>query len=1244
MMRGLLVCLALASAAAAASASAPLGLDYSQYGPYGILGPAYIAADGTGALYTMMPCPANEPSTYCVTKLSVDGATILWQNNLGFAGAMAVDPTGGVYVAGDPNAQYSSLVGAEVVRLYASGGIDFALHVPIVPGAIAVDPTGADVVIAVGAGLARLAPDGVTWLDVTLPQPLLPPFLALAVAANGDAVVYGLGPESTWILQRVDPGGKVLFSNAIPGSNGPISPFWAGLALDAAGNAYITSYSGSALFAVKNSIAPCGTAWLSVFAPDGSILQTTYLPGAGLTVYGGFSPGPSFSGLVAVSSDSSVFVLDSSDGGAGPTRTGPFPASPSGSGGSSAILFHLSPNPSASLAPLACMGNAATLTIGPVAPGELVALYGSGLGPQQGVQPQATLTAPFPAQAAGVEVTFDGTPAPLLWVQDAQINLAVPWSVNGPATKVCVTYNQVQTNCLNWPVAAVSPGVFTTDGVHAAAWNQDGTFNSASNPAPLNSVVSILATGLGPISPAQADGSLVGSPLPVNTLPVQLQCQGITNCPAEITYSTLYAGPAPDEIAGVSQINFYASDAVLDDGLVPLYLAVEMPSALVLGNAFQIYVTGSTTASQADSRSSLAGKNDGAGSPVDSCRRNCQLCADGRPELSVRHGLQRMGPDQPRRLRPRITSDSSGNLYILMSCTGGLDGSGPAACMTKLSADGKTILWQTVLGYPNSVAVGTDGSIYLVAGAEFNLVAQKLASDGTTVDWTTTLGPIQDSSGMAVDSTGRMFVALDGEVVRLNAAGAVDATFTNLPIGSAQLAVDPAGSTVVVTSAGSLVRLTPAGTWTAITLEQPLSVLNAVAVAPNGDVVIFGSSQDGSSFLERIDASGAPVFTLSSPGTAAMALDAAGNTYTVGYSGTYTHAVRNTLAPCGTAWLSVFAPDGSVLQTTYIPGGESGSEFGYSYNGTIAIGPDSSVYVLDLTDGTMPPTQIGPFPEFGAEFDAGVLGPSAALFRLSPNPNAQTFPLACIGSAASLAQGPIAPGELVELLGSGLGPQQGIQTGATPQTPYPTQAGGVTVTFDGEPAPLLWVQDGQINTIVPWSLAGPTTEICVTYNTVATNCLSSAVVEAAPGVFTIDGTHAVALNQDGTLNSAANPAALDSTVTIFATGLGPINPPQADGILEEPPLPVDTLPLELLGGCAIYTGGFARVCIAYDQYPALSAGPVQSSVAGLSRIVINTSDFFKQSFPPQPLSLVVQEASGTAQGNSNEFTIYLAGQ
>jgi uncharacterized protein (TIGR03437 family) len=612
------------------------------------------------------------------------------------------------------------------------------------------------------------------------------------------------------------------------------------------------------------------------------------------------------------------------------------------------------------------------------------------------------------------------------------------------------------------------------------------------------------------------------------------------------------------------------------------------------------------------------------------------LAQTAAPSFLLGMDYKEWGPVNPGSVPSQITADSSGNLYILISCTGNLDGLGAAACMTKLSADGKTILWQKVLGYPSSVAVGGDGSVYVVAAVAFNLVAHKLASDGTTVLWTTTLGPDLSPSGMAVDSTGRMFVALDGEVLRLTAAGAVDATFPNLPsFGATQIAVDPAGSTVVAVRAGGLFRLTATGTWATIAIEQPVPVLNAL-VAPNGDAVVFGTSQAGGTFLERIDESGAPVFTLSSPGTAAMALDAAGNTYTAGYSGSYTHLVKNSLAPCGTTWLSVFAPDGSVLQTTYIPGGE----YGGLYNGTVAVGPDSSVYVLEPTDGTTTPTQIGPFPEL----PEGSNGPSNVLFRLSPNPNAQTVPLACIGSAASTATGPIAAGELVELLGSGLGPQQGIQTGATPQTPYPTQAGGVTVTFDGTPAPLLWVQDGQINTIVPWSVAGPTTEICVTYNTVKTNCLSSAVVQAAPGVFTSDGTHAVALNQDGTLNSAANPAAPGSTVTIFATGLGPIDPPQPDGALVEPPLPVDTLPLELQGTCASSLGGIPPVCIAYNYYSALSPGPAQGSVAGLSQLVFNASDFGSQtSSTPLQLPLVVQLPSG-AGAFSNLFTIYLAGQ
>jgi uncharacterized protein (TIGR03437 family) len=206
------------------------------------------------------------------------------------------------------------------------------------------------------------------------------------------------------------------------------------------------------------------------------------------------------------------------------------------------------------------LGNAATYVTGPIAPGGFVTLFGSGLGPQQGVQPQASLLSPFPTQAAGVEVTFDGTPAPLLWVQDAQINVVAPWSLTpGQTTQVCVIYSGAKTNCLTWPVVQTAPAVFTSDGVHAVAWNQDGSINSGANPAALGSIVTVFATGLGPITPPQADGAVVGLPLPINVLPVTAGFI-VENPPFGATilnpFEVTYAGPAPYLIAGASQINF----------------------------------------------------------------------------------------------------------------------------------------------------------------------------------------------------------------------------------------------------------------------------------------------------------------------------------------------------------------------------------------------------------------------------------------------------------------------------------------------------------------------------------------------------------------------------------------------------------------------------------------------------------------------------------------------------------------
>jgi hypothetical protein len=148
--------------------------------------------------------------------------------------------------------------------------------------------------------LARVAPDGSAGFYTTLPpQNLIPS--GIAFEANGDAVVFEGGA-----FQRVDSTGAVTFSAAVPnGTNG---------ALDASGNVYVAGFTNQN-FPVKNSIATCawqtGSAggsgeFLTVLAPDGSVTQTTYMPGG---QYATFRP------LITTGAKSTVFVVAAANGG-----------------------------------------------------------------------------------------------------------------------------------------------------------------------------------------------------------------------------------------------------------------------------------------------------------------------------------------------------------------------------------------------------------------------------------------------------------------------------------------------------------------------------------------------------------------------------------------------------------------------------------------------------------------------------------------------------------------------------------------------------------------------------------------------------------------------------------------------------------------------------------------------------------------------------------------------------------------
>jgi uncharacterized protein (TIGR03437 family) len=545
------------------------------------LGAVLMAVDSSGGVYVRLASQAGD-TTVTVGELTSDGSGFAWkaaipaQPQLNYE-AMAVDRQGRVYYAGISSTSVTSPV---LLRLTADGAsIDYSVSLPGMPTSLAVDSSGTAYVGGQAALLttgsyasfvAQTKPDGTAGYYTTLS---LDEVAQVVLDASGNAVVCLTG---TGLVEHLDATGAV-------GSSFTANTGW--IALDATGNVYGTTETGQ-LYHTTNSIAPCTavtatpgvislSALLNEWTADGTVVQSTYLP---VVV-------PLAS--VATGPNSTVYVAGSYSG-AATTQTGPF-ASPYRS-----ALLRLSPSTSAQTLPLVCVGNAASLEPAALAPGELVTLMGSGLGPEQGVQPEGSAASAYPTQASGVEVTFDGTPAPLLWVQDSQINTVVPWSVAGTTTKICVIYNDAQTNYQIWPVGTVDPGVFTNDGYHAATVNQDGTVNSASNPAARNSVVSIFATGLGATNPAETDGEFVTLPLPTMVMPVQLEADPsclVTPSSCDTTVHTpLYAGAEAYVIAGVTQINLQASDMVVSFGVTNMVVQVQVNGAWVPSNPFTFYV------------------------------------------------------------------------------------------------------------------------------------------------------------------------------------------------------------------------------------------------------------------------------------------------------------------------------------------------------------------------------------------------------------------------------------------------------------------------------------------------------------------------------------------------------------------------------------------------------------------------------------------------------------------------------
>jgi uncharacterized protein (TIGR03437 family) len=215
--------------------------------------------------------------------------------------------------------------------------------------------------------------------------------------------------------------------------------------------------------------------------------------------------------------------------------------------------------------------NGASFAAGPVAPGEIITIFGSGLGPTPGVALQLTPGGRSLTTAlGGTRVLFDGVAAPMIYASDSQVSAVVPYSLtNAARTQLALEVQGVRSTAAGVDVSATSPAIFTAPSRgtgQGAVLNQDSSVNSVDNPAAAGSVVQIFATGEGQTLPAGMDGALAASPAPVPlTQPVTAQIAGI---PAQV----LYAGGAPGLVAGVFQVNVLVPATVRPGNAVPVVL------------------------------------------------------------------------------------------------------------------------------------------------------------------------------------------------------------------------------------------------------------------------------------------------------------------------------------------------------------------------------------------------------------------------------------------------------------------------------------------------------------------------------------------------------------------------------------------------------------------------------------------------------------------------------------------------
>ncbi len=475
---------------------------------------------------------------------------------------IAFDAAGNLYIADTGNSRVR-IISHGIIRTFAGsthgveganlgdGGLATSAQL-IMPTGVAVDPSGNVYIADTGnATVRKVSPNGII---TTFAGTGFQSFGAYA-GEGGPAtkallgMPYSLSTDSAGNVYIVDIGLSRLFR---VGSDGNIHTLQTtfpsqNCALDSAGNIYVAD-------AASNTVQK--------ILPNGTVL---WIGGDGVSGYGGDGGVGTVANMgqpygVAVDKSGNVYVAE----------------------GLNAVIRKLVPVPFS----IGAISNAATIRpfvapasgIGdatvPIAPGEIIVLFGTGLGPANLTVNTPGANGYFGTSLAGTTVSIGGTLAPIIYASSTLVSAIVPYEISGmTSANVIVNYQGKPSVTSTVPVASTSPGIFTLNAsgagqVLAVNLSGAGSLNSATNPVSIGNFVLFYVTGEGQTTPSGVDGKPGPSSAPF-PMPLQTVTATVNGVPAVVSY----AGAAPGFVAGVMQVNLQIPSGILT-GLAQLQVTV----------------------------------------------------------------------------------------------------------------------------------------------------------------------------------------------------------------------------------------------------------------------------------------------------------------------------------------------------------------------------------------------------------------------------------------------------------------------------------------------------------------------------------------------------------------------------------------------------------------------------------------------------------------------------------------------